>query len=247
MILKSKKALVTGGSQGIGQAIAQRFMEEGAQVAIVGRSVEKLKAAQEKMGQNIFPFVADVTQIKDLDRLYVEYHQRLEKLDILVVNAGISQATPLVNATEEDFDRLIATNLKGVFFTVQRALPYLNEGASIILIASLAGKQGVKNFSIYAATKAAVISLACSFAAELLDQKIRVNSISPGVIHTSILDEIGLTDENLQSWSNSIPMHRLGKPHEIANAALFLASDQSRYVTATDIAVDGGVSGISPL
>lgn len=246
MILTSKKALVTGGSQGIGQAIAQRFIEEGAQVAIVGRSLEKLQATQQKMGKNLFPFAADVSQIKELDHLYQECHQKIGKLDILVANAGISQTTPLASTTEEEFDRLIATNVKGVFFTVQRALPYLNEGASIILISSLAGKQGVKNFSVYAATKAAVISLACSFAAELTEQKIRVNSISPGVIHTPILDEIGLTEEALQKWFKSIPLRCLGEPCEVANAALFLASDQSRYITATDIAVDGGVSGISP-
>ena len=149
--------------------------------------------------------------------------------------------------TPTDFEKLMAANVKGVFFTIQNAMPLLNEGSSVILIASLAGKQGVKSFSAYAATKAAVISLAKSFAAELVEQKIRVNSISPGVVRTKIMEGAGISEADLNSWANIIPMKRFGQPDEIASAALFLASDESNYVTASDIAVDGGVSGIGVL
>jgi NAD(P)-dependent dehydrogenase (short-subunit alcohol dehydrogenase family) len=245
--LKGKNGLITGGSQGIGLAIAKCFHREGATVSIVGRSLEKLKKAQESLGEKAFVFPADITKITDLDRLYSQSHEKTGKLDILVANAGIAQETPLVNTTEADFDLILSANLKGVFFTVQRALPYLNEGASIILIASLAAKQGVKNFSVYAASKAAVISLAQSFAAELLPKKIRVNSISPGVVRTTILESAGLTEEALETWTKAIPMHRIAMPAEIGEVAVFLASQESSYITATDIAADGGVSGISPL
>lgn len=247
MRLKGKTALITGGSQGIGLAIAQVFIREGARVVLVGRSLEKLQQAQKILGEEASIVSADVAKTADLDRVYRHCQETVGRLDILVANAGISQCTPLTSTTEADFDRLIAANLKGVFFTVQKALPYLNEGGSLVLISSLAAKQAVKNFSVYSASKAGVTSLAQSFAAELVERKIRVNSISPGVVYTPILENAGLSEESLQNWAKVIPMSRVAQAKEIAEVALFLASDQSSYITAADLAVDGGISGISPL
>lgn len=247
MRLKGKAAFITGGSEGIGFAIAQAFINEGASVAIMGRSIEKLRKAQAELGSQCSIFSGDVLQIHDLQRVYNKYQEKCSKLDIVVANAGISLSTPMKTTTPTDFEKLMSANVKGVFFTIQHALPLLNEGSSIILIASLAGKQGVKSFSAYAATKAAVISLAKSFAAELVEQKIRVNSISPGVVRTKIMEGAGISEADLNSWANIIPMKRFARPEEIAAAALFLASDESSYITASDIAVDGGVSGIGIL
>ena len=241
MRLKEKKALVTGGSEGIGFAIAQAFVKEGAQVIIASRSQEKLRKAEKEIS-GVRGIAADVANIADLDRLY----EKAGLLDIIVANAGVSQATPLASMTEEDFDRIISINLKGVFFTVQRALPYLRPGSSVILISSLAGHLGIKDFSAYCASKAGVVSLAQSFAAELAEKNIRVNSISPGVVKTPILESAGLPKATLKTWSDAIPMHRFAEPKEIASAALFLASDESSFMTAADLALDGGVSGICP-
>lgn len=247
MLLKGKKAVITGGGQGIGFAIAQAFVQEGAQVALTGRSLEKLQDAQKRLGKETFVLSTDITKLSDLDQFYRQCSDKIGQLDVIVANAGLSHKTPLATATEAEFDQIISANLKGVFLTVQRALPYLSNGASIILISSLAGKEGVKNFSAYAASKAGVVSLAKSFAAELVEKNIRVNSISPGVVWTSMFEGLNLSQDALKGWTQSIPMKRFAKPDEIAQVALFLASDKSSYITATDIAVDGGVSGISPL
>lgn len=242
MRLKDKKALITGGSEGIGLAIAQAFVKEGAKVIITGRSLSKLQKAEKAIGSGVTVIAADVTNVGELDRMY----EKTGLLDIVVANAGASQATPLSATSEEDFDRLVSTNLKGVFFTVQRALPFLRAGSSVILLASLAGRAGTRNFSVYCATKAGVISFAQSFAAELVEKKVRVNSISPGVVRTPILESAGISESTLQTWTKAIPMHRFAQPKEIADVALFLASDESSYMTAADLAVDGGVSGICP-
>lgn len=247
MRLKGKKALITGGSDGIGLAIAQAFLKEGATVAIIGRSLDKLIKAQTDSGGGILAFQGDVSSSVDLKQIYEENSKIMKNLDIVVANAGIAEKTLLGSTTEDQFEKLISTNVKGVFLTVQCALPYLNPGSSIILISSLAGKLGVKEFSVYAASKAAVTSFAKSFAADLAPQKIRVNSISPGVVKTPILEKANLSKEALDLWTNNIPMHRMAQPSEIAHAAVYLASDESSYMTATDIGVDGGVSGISPL
>lgn len=245
MQLIGKKALITGGSEGIGKAIAQCFLEEGAAVAIVGRSLEKLQRAQIELKIDLDIFPVNVSNPSELDLAYQAYCGKSAKLDILVANAGICVKTPLSDTTEADFDRLISINLKGVFFTVQKALPYLNDGASIILIASIDGKGGIADYSIYAASKAGVISFAKSFAAELAPKKIRVNSISPGFVDTPLFDTLGVTEEEKKSWANSVPINRFGQSKEIADAALFLASSHSEYMTAADIAIDGGISGIS--
>jgi NAD(P)-dependent dehydrogenase (short-subunit alcohol dehydrogenase family) len=246
MRLKNKKALITGGSEGIGFACAKRFLNEGAEVFITGRSEEKLKKAKQEL-KAVHTCAADVSDLKAIDRAYKQFHEVCGKCDILIANAGVSLESPFGSTSEADFDRLFAINVKGVFFTVQKALPYLNDGASIVLIASLAAQQGLKNYSLYAATKAAVISLSQSFSAELLSRKIRVNSISPGVTRTTILEKAGLSKEAQDKWTAMIPMKRLADPSEIATVALFLASDDSSYMTATDLVVDGGIAGISPL
>jgi len=162
-----------------------------------------------------------------------------------VANAGIVQVHSIEDATEEIYDKVMNVNVKGTFFTLQKSLSHLNSPASIILISSLAAKAGMENFSIYCASKAAIISFAKTFAAELAAKKIRVNSISPGVVKTPIFDQVGVTEQDLHGWAKFIPLRRVANPEEIANAALYLASDQSSYITAADFSVDGGLSGIS--
>jgi NAD(P)-dependent dehydrogenase (short-subunit alcohol dehydrogenase family) len=246
MRLKNKIALITGGSSGIGLAIAKLFLEEGAKTVITGRDETKLKKIKEQFNNQILTIPVDIAQLKEIDDLYKEIDKHFNsKIDILVANAGIVEAGPSENVNEEIFDKIMTVNLKGTYFTVQKALPYLNNPASIILISSLAAKSGMQNFSVYCASKAAVISLAKTFAAELAPKMIRVNSISPGVVRTPIFDQIGVTEQDLKDWSNLIPLKRVAEPHEIATMALYLASDDASYVTAADFSIDAGLSGIS--
>lgn len=247
MKLKKKLAIITGGSSGIGYAVAELFLREGAKVVITGRDQNKINIVQNKLGSNALCIKADVTQMLAMEELYrtVKSHFN-QKIDILVANAGIVRPTPINETSEEIFDKILAINIKGVFLTIQKALPYLNPGASIILVSSLAAKQGIKNFSAYCASKAAVASLAKCFAAELISENIRVNSISPGVVRTPMIERLELSEDVLAQWSTSIPMKRIASVEEIATAILFLASDEARYITASDLAVDGGISGISP-
>ncbi|BBU31074.1 short-chain dehydrogenase [Burkholderia sp. THE68] len=247
MLLKDALAVVTGGSSGIGLAAAERFVSEGGRVVISGRDAEKLRRAAEMLGENALPVVADAASTNDMKRLYetaVNHFQR--QVNVVVANAGISRQTLVHETTLEQFSDVFYTNVGGVYVTVREALPYLARPASIILVASLAAGQGTKNFSAYCASKAAVVSLAKSFAAEFVESGIRVNSISPGVANTPIFDSLGMSEAQLLDWSNVIPMKRPAEPAEIAAAMLFLASDASRYMTGADLAVDGGMSGISP-
>lgn len=246
MKLDNKIAVITGGNSGIGLSIAELFLQEGAKVVIVGRNKERLQQAQNKLGKHCLAIPADVTQLSDLDSLYHQAKQHFKRgFDVIVANAGIVKTTAIQQTSEKDFDDIFAVNVKGAFFTAQKAINYLNPGASIIFMSSLASKLGMENFSAYCASKAALISMAKTFAAELVAKNIRVNSISPGVIKTPIFDSMGFTDQDIDEWSKQIPMKRAGFPHEIAKAALYLASDDSSYITAADFAVDGGVSGIS--
>ncbi len=246
MKLKDKIALITGGSSGIGLATAKLFLQEGAKVIITGRDKTKLKTIKEQLHGKVLAVPVDVTQLNEIDDLYQEITKHFNsKIDILIANAGIVDATPIDKVTEESFDKIMSVNLKGAYFTVQRSLPYLNSPASVILISSLAAKSGMENFSVYCASKAAIISLSKTFAAELAPRSIRVNSISPGVVRTPIFDQIGVTEQDLQEWSNLIPLKRAAEPDEIATMALYLASDDASYVTAADFAVDAGLSGIS--
>ncbi|SAL02436.1 short-chain dehydrogenase/reductase SDR [Caballeronia arationis] len=247
MLLKHALAVVTGGGSGIGFAVAERFVSEGARVVISGRNAEKLQRAAEKLGENALPVVANAASTDDMQRLYQTAVGHFQcNVSVVVANAGISRQTPVRETSVEQFSEVLNINVGGVYSTVREALPFLARPASIILVASLAANQGTKNFSAYCASKAAVVSLAKSFAAEFVDLDIRVNSISPGVANTPIFDTLGMSEAQLLQWSNVIPMKRPAEPAEIAAAILFLASDASRYMTGTDLAVDGGMSGISP-
>jgi NAD(P)-dependent dehydrogenase (short-subunit alcohol dehydrogenase family) len=247
MLLKHALAVVTGGGSGIGFATAERFVSEGARVVISGRSAEKLQWAAEKLGENALPFMANAESPDDMRRLYetAVSHFRCE-INVVVASAGISRQTPVRETSLQQFSEVLNINVGGVYSTVREALPFLARPASIILVASLAANQGTKHFSAYCASKAAVVSLAKSFAAEFVERDIRVNSISPGVANTPIFDSLGMSETQLMQWSKVIPMKRPAEPAEIAAAILFLASDESRYMTGADLAIDGGMSGISP-
>ncbi|MBN3753739.1 SDR family oxidoreductase [Paraburkholderia sp. Tr-20389] len=247
MLLEHALAVVTGGSSGIGFATAERFVSEGARVVISGRHADKLGLAAQKLGANALAVVADAASPKDMQRLYESAVGHFKRdVNVVIANAGISRQTPVRETSWEQFSDVFNVNVGGVYATVRESLPFLARPASIILVASLAANQGTKNFSAYCASKAAVVSLAKSFAAEFVEHDIRVNSISPGVAETPIFDTLGISNAQLLQWSNVIPMKRPAQPDEIAAAILFLASDASRYMTGADLAVDGGMSGISP-
>ena len=241
--LKDKVAVITGGSSGMGKMTAKLFVAEGAKVVIVGRSPDKLKDAEREITRNgeVFAVQCDVSQLDELDNLFKQVKDKYGNIDILFANAGIGQFIPATEITEADFDKLVSVNFKGIFFTVQKALKIFNDGGSIILNASWLGHRGVKTCSIYGATKAAVLSLAKTFANELADRNIRVNSISPGFIRTPIIDEIGMDEDQIEQRRQKIPAKRWGQPEDIAKTVLFLASEESSYILGQDIAIDGGV------
>jgi NAD(P)-dependent dehydrogenase (short-subunit alcohol dehydrogenase family) len=244
--LEGKVAVVTGGNSGIGLATAKRFIAEGAYVFITGRRQEQLDAAVKEIGDNVFGVQGDVAKIADLDRLYAAVKAKKGRIDILFANAGIAEIAPLGQITEEHFDKTFDTNVKGLLFTVQKALPLITDGASIILNASIVASTGNPALSVYSATKAAVRSFARTWILDLKEQKIRVNAISPGPIATPGLDGLaqGAGEELKESLVASVPLGRLGTPDEIARAAVFLASDDSSFVTGTELFVDGGSAQI---
>ncbi len=235
--LQGKVAVVTGGSSGIGFAAAKLFVEEGARVFIIGRRAKELDAAVAAIGRNVTGVQGDVANPADIDRLYaaVKAHGRL---DVVFANAGIAEFSSLADITERHFDRLFDVNVKGVLFTVQKALPLLNDGASIILTGSVASVKGTPAFGVYGATKAAVRSLVRGWTMELKDRGIRSNVLSPGPTETPATS--GQPAETLARMVSSIPMGRIGTVEEIAKAALFLASDDSSFVTGIELFVDGG-------
>ena len=243
MKLIGKVAVVTGGNSGIGLATAQEFKAQGAKVAIFGRSQKTLDEAVHTIGEGTLAVRGNVTDLADLNRLYEQTVERFGKVDILVVNAGISKPAPVEQVDEALFDQISDTNFKGAFFTVQRALPHLNEGASIILVTAAVNQKGVPGYSVVSATKAALRSLARTFSAELLHRGIRVNALSPGTIETPIFGKLGLPVEPLK-WAEQIPMKRIGTAEEMAKAALFLASSDSSYVLGAELVVDGGKTQI---
>ena len=242
MKLEGKVAVVTGGNSGIGLATAQEFKAQGAEVVILGRDQKTLDEAVHTIGVGTLAVRGDVTNLADLDRLYKQTVEHFGKVDILVVNAGISKPAPVEQVDEALFDQISNTNLKGAFFTVQRALPHLNDGASIILVTG-ANQKGTPGYSVVSATKAALRSLARTFSAELLPSGIRVNALSPGAIETPIFGKLGLPVEPLK-WAEQIPMKRIGTAEEMAKAALFLASSDSSYIAGAELVADGGRSQI---
>ena len=246
--LDGKIAVITGGNSGIGLATAKQFVAEGAYVFITGRRRPELDAAIKEIGKNLTAVQGDVSNLDDLDRLFAQIKREKGRLDIVFANAGIAKYARLGSIPEELFDTIFDTNVKGVLFTVQKALPLLSDGASVILNASVVGSKGLPANSVYAATKAAVRSFARTWATDLKARRIRVNAISPGPIDTpglnQLLESSDTGKQRKQMISSSVPLARFGTPDEIAKAVVFLASDDSSYVTGTELFVDGGFAQV---
>lgn len=246
--LEGKVAVVTGGNSGIGLAAAKRLQEEGAKVAISGRSKQTLGDAVKTIGNGILAVQSDVANLTDIDKLFAEVGQKLGKIDILFVNAGVAKFAALADTSEKIFDEQYDINIKGAYFTIQKALPFLNDGASIILNTSVADEKGTIGASAYSSTKAALRSLARTAAAELVGRGIRVNTVAPGPITTPIFGRTGLPQEAIDDFAKGVlervPMKRFGKPEEVAGAVAFLASQDASYITGVEINVDGGLGQI---
>jgi NAD(P)-dependent dehydrogenase (short-subunit alcohol dehydrogenase family) len=244
--LNNKVAVVTGGNSGIGLATAKRFAAEGAKVIITGRRREAIDEAVASIGEAASGIVADASNLADTDRMIEQIRQKHGRIDVLFVNAGVAPLAPFVETDEAAFDQVFDINVKGLFFTVQKALPLLNSGASVILNASVVSKLGFPGASAYAASKAAVRSIGQTAAAEFAPQGIRVNLLSPGPIETPIYGKMGLPQEAIdgmgEKFAASIPLGRFGTPDEMANVALFLASDESSFITGADIPAAGGLT-----
>jgi len=246
--LEGKVAVVTGGNSGIGLATAKRLQEEGARVAISGRSRKTLDEAVNTIGNGVLAVQADVARLTDIDKLYAEVSRKLGKIDVLFVNAGIVRFVSLAETSEAAYDDQFDINIKGAYFTIQKALPLLNDGASIIFNTSVAGIKGTVGASAYSATKAALRSLARTAAAELAERGIRVNTVAPGPIITPIFDRAGVPKEVVDEFAKDIvakvPMKRFGQPEEVAGVVAFLASQDASYITGVEINVDGGLGQI---
>ena len=246
--LEGQIALITGGNGGIGFATAKRFVKEGAYVFITGRREPETAAAVEEIGRNVTGVQGDVSNLGDLDRLFAQIKREKGKLDIVFANAGVAKYAPFGTITEEFYDSIFNINVKGLLFTVQKALPLLSDGASIILNASIVGSKGLPSNSVYSAAKAAVRSFARTWTTDLKDRRIRVNAVSPGSIETPGLGELLASsptgEQRLKMISNAVPLGRLGTPDEVAKAVVFLASDDSSYITGAELFVDGGFAQV---
>jgi NAD(P)-dependent dehydrogenase (short-subunit alcohol dehydrogenase family) len=247
--LTGKITLVTGGSSGLGLATARRFIAEGAQVIVTGRRQAQLDQAVAELGAAAFGVRSDVSNLADLDRLYEAIHGRYGRLDVVFANAGGGAFVPLGEITPEHFDNYFGINVKGTLFTVQKALPLMAAGGSIVLNASMVTIKGLPGFSVYAATKAAIRSFARSWAVDLKGKNLRVNVVSPGTVVTpAYKSELGMNDEQIIAFeaqaAEKTPLGRSGTPDEIARAVVFLASDDSSYMTGTELFVDGGAAQI---
>jgi NAD(P)-dependent dehydrogenase (short-subunit alcohol dehydrogenase family) len=244
--LSGKIAVITGGSSGIGLATAKRFVEEGAYVFITGRRQAELGKAVAEIGRNVTGVQGDVSNLDDLDRLYKEVETKKGKLDVLFANAGIAEPVPTPDVTPEHYDRTFDINTRGVFFAVHKALPLMKDGGSIIVNGSGAWQKGIPMYAAYAATKAALRSFVRTWTAEFAGKGIRANVISPGPVETPILEgQFGEnTDAVKERFKAMVPMGRIGKPEEIASAAVFLASEESSYITGIDLPVDGGLVAV---
>ena len=243
-----KVAVVTGGNSGIGLAIAQEFAKQGARVAIFGRNADTLAEAEESIEGETLAIQGDITNIADIDRLFTAVKEQFGRVDTLIANAGGATFSPFTDVSEEMFDAMTNTNFKGVFFTVQKALPLMSAGATVVLVSSVAGTKGVPNTSVYAGTKAAVRSLARTLTSELAPLGIRINVLSPGPIETPIFTRIGIpadeVDATKEAFTGMVPLGRFGSTDEMASAALFLASDASAFVAGADLAADGGLGQV---
>ena len=244
--LDGKVAVVTGGNSGIGLATAKEFSEQGAKVAISGRDQETLNSAKKEIGNGVLVVKADTSNLNDIDALFGAVQKEFGKIDVLFVNAGVGKFLPIESVDEKFFDHIMDINFKGAYFTIQKALPLLNENASIILNTSINAHIGMPNTSVYAASKAALITLARTLSAELVGRGIRVNAVSPGPVTTPIFNKAGLAPQELkklaQSIQDQVPMKRFGLPEEIAKTVLFLASSDSSFLLGTEIIADGGMS-----
>src|SRR5271166_4565319 len=246
MKLKNKVALITGGTSGIGLATAKAFRDEGAHVVVVGQDQARLEEARHELGAEAMALRADLRNISEIDNLIQTVRKKFGHIDVLFANAGKGTAAPLEAVTEEQIDEQFAVNFKGIFFTVQKAAPILAKGGSVVLTTSFLNAVGTPGLSILSATKAAVRSLTRSLAAELAPRGIRVNAVSPGPISTPFHGKLGLSEKQLNEAASTIedqvPLHRFGEAGEIAKAALFLASDDSSFMTGSELVVDGGIS-----
>src|SRR6266542_4488720 len=246
--LEGKTALVTGGNSGIGLATAKEFVNEGAHVFITGRRDAELAAAVKEIGRHVTGVQGDVSNLGDLDRLFAQIKREKGTLDVVFANAGAATYAPFGKITEEHYDAIFNINVKGLLFTVQKALPLVPDGASIILSASIVASKGLPANSVYSATKAAVRSFARTWTTDLKDRRIRVNAVSPGPIDTPGLNDLVASSatgqQRLKMISNSVPLGRLGAPDEIAKAVVFLASDDASYITGAELFVDGGFAQV---
>jgi NAD(P)-dependent dehydrogenase (short-subunit alcohol dehydrogenase family) len=245
---KGKVAVVTGGNSGIGLAAAKAFAREGAKVAILGRSDATLKAAQKELGPDALALKADTSKVSEIAAAMEAIKRRFDRIDVLFVNAGVGRFIPFEEVSEEFFDEIVDTNVKGVFFTVQKAAPLLSRGAAVVLNASIAAHTGLPNSTVYAATKAAVVSLAKTLSADLLQRGVRVNAVSPGPVETPIFGRMNVPEEQLKQtkewFAQQVPLKRFAQPDEIAEAVLYLSSSQSSFVVGTELVVDGGMIGL---
>jgi NAD(P)-dependent dehydrogenase (short-subunit alcohol dehydrogenase family) len=246
--LEGKVAVITGGNSGIGLATAQQFVSEGAYIFITGRRQIELDAAVKQIGENVSSVQGDVSNLEDLGRLYAKVKEQRGIIDILFANAGVGELALLGTITEAQFDKIFGVNVKGLLFTVQRALPLFRDGGSIILNASIGGSKGIEATSVYSASKAAIRSFARTWAAELKHRRIRINAISPGPIDTPAFNGLARTREEVDqiktNLANKVPLGRMGMPDEVAKAVLFLASDDSSFITGIELFVDGGMAQI---
>lgn len=244
--LSGKIVLITGGVSGIGLATARLFKEQGARLAITGRDPDSLARAREEFGSDALVVRSDAGKVSEIASLIEQVKERFGRIDVLFVNAAIAKPAPFEFVTEAQFDETVGINLKGVFFTIQKALPLFTDGGSIIVTTSIANQMGSPNFSVYSASKAALRSLVQTLGLELIGKGIRINAISPGPISTPMFDRFGLPDEMVQGIKGEIerksPIKRFGTPAEVAKAALFLATDESSYIVGDELVIDGGMS-----